>query len=524
MRKKVDAKTLFDSLAKIIGIRKWEDWYNVSHSTIQKHVGRYVIESFEGGSHISALIAVYPEHPWKPWKFVKVSNGFWQNADNQRKFLDDLAIELKLKDWHDWYKIGEKSVIEHGGGALLNNHKGSMHRMLATAYPEIPWKFGKPSKGEQKDSGYWADKKNQFQFLEDLAKQVGIKHWEDWYNVKQRDFVENGGGSLLNHFQNQHLKAITSILNQFPWHRWKTEQVSVKFWDAPENQRAFFEQLFRQLSLKDWKDWYEVKSYVVSENGGKDLLLHYHGNSLARALLAVFPEHSWKIQRLDVPNGFWDESANLQALMEWLSTKLNIETLSDWNGITGSQLESYGCQSLLRKYGSIPGLLRAAYPQHDWDESGFTYNWYRGSKSKTQVLLFKTLSALFPKLDVQINWIVEKQGGEGTLEVDIAIPDLALVFEYQGRQHYLETRVFSNNSLQRERDEKKRESLKKKGLTLVEVPFWWDRQHESLLASVEALRPDVSKLAAEPFVSKVRHATPKLPPDYVTRQHKLDET
>ena len=54
--------------------------------------------------------------------------------------------------------------------------------------------------------------------------------------------------------------------------------------------------------------------------------------------------------------------------------------------------------------------------------------------------------------------------------------------------------MFHNVSSSEERQEKdltKSEFCKEKGITLIEIPYWWDRQFESLYATVYNKRPDL---------------------------------
>lgn len=51
-------------------------------------------------------MTVYPEHPFRIWKFPrKISAHFWKNNDNKRLFLDQMAKELNFTSWEDWYKV-----------------------------------------------------------------------------------------------------------------------------------------------------------------------------------------------------------------------------------------------------------------------------------------------------------------------------------------------------------------------------------------------------------------------------------
>ena len=59
-----------------------------------------------------------------------------------------------------------------------------------------------------------------------------------------------------------------------------------------------------------------------------------------------------------------------------------------------------------------------------------------------------------------------------------------LGFEYQGQQHYKDIFALGNLWTQRERDKEKRKACEIQGITLIEVPYWWDFQIPSLVATI----------------------------------------
>ena len=61
--------------------------------------------SLYDNSLFQSLSIVYPDYDWLPWKFGKCPKNFWENVNNQRKFLDWAGKELGTKDMSDWYKI-----------------------------------------------------------------------------------------------------------------------------------------------------------------------------------------------------------------------------------------------------------------------------------------------------------------------------------------------------------------------------------------------------------------------------------
>ncbi len=90
---------------------------------------------------------------------------------------------------------------------------------------------------------------------------------------------------------------------------------------------------------------------------------------------------------------------------------------------------------------------------------------------------------------------------------DVLIPSLHLAFEYQGRQHY-EFTFHGTPEAQQLRDQAKRAACVMAGITLIEIPYWWDNKKDSLMASIHAARPDViGVVAASPIPPEKLYGT-----------------
>ena len=93
-----------------------------------------------------------------------------------------------------------------------------------------------------------------------------------------------------------------------------------------------------------------------------------------------------------------------------------------------------------------------------------------------------------------------------SIELDIYLPDENIGFEYQGQQHYYDIFAMGSRWHQRQRDAEKRKLCLQRGITLIEVPYWWDRSTESLAGAIKEQREDIN------FPSNVGEPIPKLPP------------
>jgi hypothetical protein len=55
------------------------------------------------------VTSVYNEYEWLPWKFSNgVPKHYWEDVNNQRKFMDWVGKQLEYKEFCDWYKITQK--------------------------------------------------------------------------------------------------------------------------------------------------------------------------------------------------------------------------------------------------------------------------------------------------------------------------------------------------------------------------------------------------------------------------------
>jgi hypothetical protein len=66
-----------------------------------------------------------------------------------------------------------------------------------------------------------------------------------------------------------------------------------------------------------------------------------------------------------------------------------------------------------------------------------------------------------------------------------------LAFEYQGETHYYSSSTFGSAVDRKRRDLLKQEFAKKHGITLISIPFWWDKSPSSLAATLHRHRFDI---------------------------------
>merc|ERR1712137_398085 len=135
---KENIKNFFDDLAVKLDLKTEEDWNAVSVRTIKENGGSGILQ--KNPSLFDILSDVYPEKDW--WKSGlqrKIPRKFWENTQNQRKFLDKLASHLKLENKEQWRSVTVSDIINNGGGRLLEIYP-TIIDLLNAVYPEYDWK------------------------------------------------------------------------------------------------------------------------------------------------------------------------------------------------------------------------------------------------------------------------------------------------------------------------------------------------------------------------------------------------
>eukprot|EP01114_Cavostelium_apophysatum_P018560 TRINITY_DN5768_c0_g1_i1.p1 TRINITY_DN5768_c0_g1~~TRINITY_DN5768_c0_g1_i1.p1 ORF type:complete len:326 (+),score=71.27 TRINITY_DN5768_c0_g1_i1:53-1030(+) len=265
-------------------------------------------------------------------------------------------------------------------------------------------------------------------------------------------------------------------------------------WSYPNLRRKFLDELGKKLNYKSYEDWYHVKQEDFTKNGGVTFIKRYD-NSPYKILSAVYTEYEWKPHKFStVPRGYWNSLHHQRLQMDEIAKKLQVKEWEDWYSVHSDDIALHGGGGLLDIYRSVLRLLENVYPEHPW----YPYKRQSQGTSKTQNKLFRSVMEMFPRSnDIFLNYIHPAIQRKDTtdpkhqIELDIYIPSLAVAFEYQGEQHYPE----EQNSVlffgEIARDQDKKEACKANGVVLIEVPHWWDRTTESLVATVHQEAPNL---------------------------------
>ena len=56
----------------------------------------------------SLLSTIYPDFDWLPWKFDTCPHRYFEDINNQKKFIEWAKNELKIKEINDWFRVSNK--------------------------------------------------------------------------------------------------------------------------------------------------------------------------------------------------------------------------------------------------------------------------------------------------------------------------------------------------------------------------------------------------------------------------------
>lgn len=112
----INQREFMDWLSAELKIKDMSDWYKVTKEVKSITNQILIMKDFKnhGGSSLllkhngsvqRVLCSVYPDYNWQVNNFPHIPRNYWSDVNNQRQFMDSLAIKLNIKQQNDWYKI-----------------------------------------------------------------------------------------------------------------------------------------------------------------------------------------------------------------------------------------------------------------------------------------------------------------------------------------------------------------------------------------------------------------------------------
>eukprot|EP01114_Cavostelium_apophysatum_P023042 TRINITY_DN8558_c0_g1_i1.p1 TRINITY_DN8558_c0_g1~~TRINITY_DN8558_c0_g1_i1.p1 ORF type:complete len:373 (-),score=66.08 TRINITY_DN8558_c0_g1_i1:152-1270(-) len=355
------------------------------------------------------------------------------------------------------------------------------------------------------------DLKQHRHIFEQQFKRLQLQKWTDWYQVTRKMLSPSLMHLVKEVYGDDLILSISVLFPEHHWQFWKFDRVPERMWDNIDNQRKLFDHMAAKLGLQTWEDWYKVSYQQVVDFDAATLIVTRYGKSLRVALSHIYPEREWRPWHFyRVATRYWEEEQNVREYLRWFEEKMQIRADVDWGRITVQDINENDGGTLLQKYGGIFEMISKFYPDRDW--SKYLLHNHRKA-NKVQSKLFRSVKNIFASQgDVFLTYVhpdLRYPESHRAMELDVYIPSLRLAFEYQGIQHYQKQPFLGTEEKDLKRDSVKRKACDGLGITLIEIPYWWDQKKESLMATIKKHRSDLLSDRDFPYWYRAIPASPE---------------
>ena len=215
-----------DRVASAVGVTTPSDWKKVTYRDVER-LGEAGLLKYYSHSVFSALQDLYPEHEWVETECrPNVRNGYWEDVDNCRRFLDSVAQRFGVKERKDWQKVRNEDVVAMGGDRILRIHGNSLFNTLRAVYGESHGQEGGVWDAldcrRVAPRGHWDSEDNIKAFIEAVRLEHGIVKKEDWYRLSTVQLRNSRGGRNLY----KKVKLADALKIAYPTETWDEEELS----------------------------------------------------------------------------------------------------------------------------------------------------------------------------------------------------------------------------------------------------------------------------------------------------------
>ena len=274
-----------------------------------------------------------------------------------------------MKELND-FMIMPKKIFTNNESAkkLLNYYSNDVIKLLTNVFPDYNFNFN-AIKVTSKEN--FTKYENQQKFMVKLYEKLELNSLDDWIKISRKKIIKNGGKNLLNYYSNDIKKLFISI---FPNYFFDFEKFYLNnftkgknFFQSVENQRKFFDHLFKKYQLKSIDDFLFFSNKKIIKNGGKKLLKNY-SNDKKQILISIYPNYSFDFEKFELrmkEKIYFKLIENQLKFMDDLFIKLRLKSIGDWKKISKKIIIKNGGKILLKKYkNNYQKLLISIYPNY----------------------------------------------------------------------------------------------------------------------------------------------------------------
>jgi hypothetical protein len=191
------------------------------------------------------------------WVPGPVPFRYWQEPAHRRDYLLWLGGKLRFRYMEDWYKLTHEDIKHNSGAGLAVTYwRASAIEGVQECFPEYDWQEWRFARAPQ---GFWKVCENRHRYMRWLRQRLGCRQPEDWYAVRQEDFVANFGRECIKHYRMSPALAAMDLFPGYAWQEWKFQKTPSGFWHRPENRKRYVQWLGERLGFRRPADWRQVR-------------------------------------------------------------------------------------------------------------------------------------------------------------------------------------------------------------------------------------------------------------------------
>jgi len=224
-----------------------------------------------GGSPSAAVMSVYSEHAWLPWRFEKLPVGFFDEPLNVQRYLDWLLASSGVRDYA---ALRTAHFARHGGLGVLRHFDGSPQRMVrAAAASRLSESEGvEVSVPTYNARHHWASVVEQRRFLDAVGAQLGVASsadgWERWYTIRRVQVEQAGGHTLLkNYYAGSMYAMLAAVYPEHAWLPWRFRRLPRRTWADERVLGLARRHAEETLGLRTVDDWLRLSSAALARLG-----------------------------------------------------------------------------------------------------------------------------------------------------------------------------------------------------------------------------------------------------------------
>jgi len=312
------------------------------------------LSGYYSDSPVKLIMSVYPQHDWKPWKFVNAPGSFWKDVRNQvAAVLDVLETRGVLLP----ILLYDLRFSDLGRKIFLSRYE-CVATCILTLFPQFLWDIGR---FRTIPSFFWSDLAQRRNFLSFVFGE-SVKGFtrEEVHRTQKMDLLcrELGYRDI-----NQYSKMLQT--RQYLPHASNDKRFEY-FFSQPSIHRKYFGTRFATMTNIPL-DFTNLNTAALEQFMRISRLGSIYP-TFFDFFSTIHPEFSWQIfQFQPLRYSFWDSQENRIHFYQWISALLDITDINGWYNVTQDNIIEYGGETLIERFGSsFPQDLNSAYPSINW--------------------------------------------------------------------------------------------------------------------------------------------------------------